>query len=213
MPTSRHSSFQRRSSGQLIIFEGPDGVGKTVISQLLVKEFTRRREKAIWLAFPGREPDTLGSTIYALHHDPRFDRIHPLSRQFLHIAAHIDAIETRILPALDSGVSVVLDRYWWSTFAYGAAAGASLPALRLGIRAERIAWRGVQPSIAFLLTRTSAEPTAQRSTLLLLDRLYRQLAARERRRHTVKLIENNRTLSETFSVVAADVFAKTASLR
>ena len=61
--------MERRERGRLIVFEGADKVGKTT----LIEEFTSRlRESGVssdHLAFPGKQPGTLGRLVYDLHHD------------------------------------------------------------------------------------------------------------------------------------------------
>ena len=110
------------------------------------------------VTFPGREPGTLGLHVYQLHHEPqRFgvERIPPTSVQLLHIAAHIDAINARILPALRAGRWVVLDRFWWSTWVYGLAAGVKKESLEAMLAVERPEWDGVVPAVVFLVHRGS----------------------------------------------------------
>src|SRR5687767_12007738 len=112
--------------GRLFVLEGPDGAGKTILAKALVEQLNSRGTLYEYAAFPGIQEGTLGNMVYDLHHEPErygITSIHPLSLQTLHIAAHIDAIEQRILPALRSGQSMVLDRFWWSTWVYGLAAG------------------------------------------------------------------------------------------
>jgi thymidylate kinase len=101
-------------SGKLIVFEGPDGVGKSTMATGVAAMLTARGTPCELLAFPGREPGTLGLHVYQLHHEPqRFGvvSIPPTSLQLLHVAGHLDAINDRILPALRAGRWVVLDRF------------------------------------------------------------------------------------------------------
>ena len=80
---------------------------------------------------------------YNLHHAPEtlnIKQMAPASLQLLHIAAHLDAIESTIIPALRSGTSVVLDRFWWSTKVYGLAAGANKRLLNAMIDVELAAF-------------------------------------------------------------------------
>lgn len=99
--------MERRERGRLIVFEGADKVGKST----LVKKLTcRLGESGVpyeHLAFPGKQKGTLGKLVYDLHHDEVPGLVHkdvnPTSLQVLHIAAHIDAIERQILPALSDG--------------------------------------------------------------------------------------------------------------
>ena len=92
--------------GRLVVFEGPDGVGKTTLAEALVGELTCRGTRCEYFSFPGKDPGTLGRLVYEVHHDPKkfgIRDINPTSKQVLHIAAHVDAIERRILPALEEG--------------------------------------------------------------------------------------------------------------
>lgn len=192
-----------RDLGRLIVFEGPDGSGKTTVSKLLAEELYRHGRKCLWFAFPGAEPGTLGAEIYALHHDSRFEDVPPLSKQLLHVAAHIEALSRRILPALESGTWVVLDRFWWSTWVYGLASNADRECLSSVIGIEKKCWGTHQPAAAFLFTREIPRRRIQPPFRVALQRLYRSLALAERRHHPVHIIDNNGTLSETLSRVLA----------
>src|SRR3990172_5906938 len=113
--------------GNLYVFEGADGVGKSELSRRFFEHLTRSGIECEYLAFPGKDAGTLGKLIYDIHHESGRFGIHAISAtslQILHIAAHVDAIENRIIPALKAGRSVVLDRFWWSTEVYGIVAGA-----------------------------------------------------------------------------------------
>src|SRR5205807_4875972 len=98
--------------GELYVFEGPDNSGKTTLSLGLVEYLRSKGTACDSYAFPGCESGTLGEFVYRLHHDSQsigIQSVTPTSLQLLHVAAHIDAIESRILPQLESGRSVVLD--------------------------------------------------------------------------------------------------------
>ena len=82
--------------------------------------------------------------------------VHPVSLQLLHIAAHVDAIENRILPTLRKGIDIVLDRYWWSTWVYGVISGGNVVSLKAMIELEQLHWGGVLPTIVFLVVRKQA---------------------------------------------------------
>jgi thymidylate kinase len=69
------------------------------------------------------------------------------------VAAHIDAIDRQILPALKSGQTILLDRFWWSAWVYGLVGGCDRRPLRALIDAERAAWGAVQPTLAIVLRR------------------------------------------------------------
>ena len=122
--------------GQLLIFEGPDGTGKTTLSLRLVDWLTSQGHHARYISFPGSIEGSLGELVYNLHHSRERYGLHqitPAAKQLLHVAAHIDALQTTIIPALESGEIVVMDRFWWSTVAYGKVSGMDPESLRLMI--------------------------------------------------------------------------------
>ncbi len=186
--------------GRLFVFEGPDGVGKSTVAA----EFARRLSEdrpAVLLSFPGREPGTLGHHVYELHHaSARFgvERLSAASLQLLHIAAHLDAIEARIVPLLEAGTTVVLDRYWWSTWVYGVVGGARRDVLEQAIALERSQWAQNAPAAVFLITRAEpfrAETSVETWTRLVAE--YSLLAAREAARTRVLELRNDGTLEST----------------
>lgn len=148
-------------TGRLIIFEGPDGTGKTTLSRRLVEWLTAQGRQSRYISFPGREEGTLGNLVYAVHHKPAqfgVHRVEPTARQLLHVAAHIDSFHTTIGPALEAGEVIVMDRFWWSTVVYGRAAGVDDKSIQLMIDLEKHHWAGCRPSVLFLLDRTTAAP-------------------------------------------------------
>lgn len=112
----------QRPRGLFFAFEGPDGSGKTTLSKMLKKRLVESRIPATWESFPGKTDRTLGALVYLIHHDAAsvgVDAVTPSAVQTLHVAAHLDAIESRLQPHLKSGQALVLDRFWWSTWVYG----------------------------------------------------------------------------------------------
>jgi thymidylate kinase len=178
--------------GNLIIFEGPDGVGKTTLSKWLAVALQKKGDGAvIWSSFPGNAKDSLGGLVRKLHHDPTsggVKAIHPLSLQLLHIAAHVDAIESRFLKLLREGGTIILDRFWWSTWVYGRFAGADATSLQMMIEIEKRAWRTIKPSQIFVITRRNSKTS---EADIRLEQLYTQLARKEMRLVPVKLVQNN----------------------
>lgn len=110
--------------GSLIVFEGLDNTGKS--TQL---ERFARAVHAPDLGEPLYAPAPmfthqpsgatgLGPDIYDLTEEVDWRRGDPLTRQYLHLAAHREHWVHDIAPALQLR-SVVMDRCWWSTVAYG----------------------------------------------------------------------------------------------
>jgi dTMP kinase len=143
------------NKGRLIVFEGVDAAGKTTLCKELCESLRRECRIVRHCRFPGTRQGTLGELVYRIHHlhNSEFGvpTIAPCSLQLLHIAAHIDAIESEIKPALREGEWVVLDRFWWSTYVYGLDDGVRELQLQLMIDVERNAWGSTLPDIVFLV--------------------------------------------------------------
>lgn len=145
-------------NSNLYVFEGPDGVGKTTLSKMFCSYLNSIDQLCSYYSFPGNCSGTLGKHIYEIHHelsDVGIATINPTSLQMLHVASHIDAIESEILPALRSGQSILLDRFWWSTIVYGRVYGAKYESLQRMIEIEKMHWAEFQPDCVFYLKRQS----------------------------------------------------------
>ena len=194
--------------GRLIVMEGADGSGKTTLAHALVAHLTKAGLPSIYFSFPGRETGTLGAEIYDLHHrnlERGIAAIHPASLQVLHIAAHIDVIEKRILPALRRGTHIVLDRFWWSTWVYGVVAGASPASLRSMIEVELGHWGAVRPATAFLILRAkgrAGDVAADRRRRI---EEYERLATVERNDYPVRVIANEGTVPATLKKILGEL--------
>ncbi|SDS02145.1 hypothetical protein [Opitutus sp. GAS368] len=142
--------------GHLIVVEGPENTGKTTLAQVLPTALAQRGVHAEYMSFPGRGTASIGAVVYDLEHKPdRFGitALPAATRQVLHLAAHLDAIESRIKPALASGRWIVLDRYWWSMWAHGHAQGLSTTLLNQLVKIECDAWQPIKPAVIFCTLR------------------------------------------------------------
>jgi dTMP kinase len=189
--------------GRLIVFEGPDGVGKTTIARAVARRLRKAgagKGEVLELAFPAGAEGSLGRVVYDLHHDhERFGLTRPMDRtslQLLHIAAHIDTIENWIRPHVDAGGWVVLDRFWWSTWAYGMANEAPVESLETMIHLERIHWRDLAPDLLIVIDRdTPFRVESDAAYFNQLRELYERLEADETR-VPVRHYDNNRTFDD-----------------
>jgi thymidylate kinase len=190
-------TITRVSPGQLIVFEGPDGVGKTTIAARYADLCRNNGDSVFSLSFPGREPGSLGSVIYDIHHDPGkfgISVMTPESLQTLHVAAHLDAIDRYVRPAVARGETVILDRYWWSTWVYGVDCGASRSTIDALIDFERLHWGSLAPDVVILITRDeSLRPEESELAWSRRLALYRTVADREQSRYPVQVISNDTT--------------------
>jgi len=183
------------SLGRLFVFEGPDGVGKSTILKQIAARLEGSSRVVRRESFPGNGPGSLGALVYELHHESSshgVDGVSPLALQALHIAAHLDLIENTILPALESGEIVLLDRFWWSTWVYGMASKANQAALEFLIDAERAVWKERKPEAVFLIARPEAfRPEHCHEEFDQHAQLYREIYMREQGRYPVFVVENN----------------------
>lgn len=187
--------------GRLIVLEGPDGVGKTTIAEALAHRLrsvgvSRVRE----LSFPKGAEHSLGQVVYEIHHHPdRFGikAIDRTSLQVLHTAAHIDTIETAIRPHLDTGGWVVLDRYWWSTWAYGVAYDVPPASVEAMIDLELVHWADLVPDLLILIDReTPFRAESDNKHFQQLRSLYERLQRREGGHVPIHRLRNERTPSD-----------------
>ncbi|WP_447916447.1 dTMP kinase [Delftia acidovorans] len=191
-----------RSTGKLYVFEGPDSVGKSTLSKLFADYLGRVGEECVYLAFPGNDNGTVGSLIYKIHHCPQDLGISEPSYaalQMLHVAAHIDAIQSKIIPALSAGKSVVLDRFWWSTIVYGKLGGLNESLLGLIIAPEDYIWAGNHPDAVFLLERKRPFEFPASKDWKKCATLYLELAAIQEIRHRVIRISNEGSIDDALA--------------
>ncbi len=201
---------------KLFVFEGPDDSGKTTLAQLFTSYLKTQGINCQYFSFPGNKPQTLGSLVYKLHHGEFRDHIvsvTPTALQTMHIAAHIDAVESRILTALKQGTAIILDRYWWSTWVYGRVNGVDLKALKAMIRLERTVWGTVKPTAIFLIQRRPQPESAELMNHEQLYAEYLKLATRSPLINQVEIIENDKTINDALDQIVSTVTPEKSSLR
>jgi len=126
----------------LIVFEGIDGSGKTALSKRVQKHLKDLGKKVVWF----REPTDMqwGAKIRAVFESG--ERLSPKEEVELFMKDRKDDVEKRIIPALNEGKIVLLDRYYFSTAAYQGAEG--LDWMKIIQDNEKFA---VRPHIIFFL--------------------------------------------------------------
>lgn len=191
-------------SGHIYVFEGVDGVGKSTLSAAVKTRLTEEGVRVALRSFPGRDPGTLGELVYRLHHDSAAIGVQSITStalQLLHVAAHLDAIEREIDPLVESGAVVLLDRYWWSTWAYGVGSHADQDALAEMVNLERSFWGKLLPEAIFLVER----PGPQTAGLRRAADAYAALASRDPR---AIRIDNSGSLEASIGAVLGVICAR-----
>jgi dTMP kinase len=174
------------NSGRLIVFEGVDATGKTTLCNSLYESLSHEKKNVRICHFPGAQPGTLGELVYRIHHfhssEFQIPTIDHCSMQLLHIAAHVDTIESEIKPALLRGEWIILDRFWWSTYVYGLDSGVQESQLKFMINIEKTAWGEIKPDIVFLVDSIIPLRTNEIDSLAWKRKLkaYKKLAASEK---------------------------------
>ncbi len=102
--------------GYLIAIEGIDGVGKTTIARYVKKILEKLGLKADILKEPGESE--YGKIIKNSR-----KRFNPLKELELFILDRKEDVKKNILPRLNKGISVIMDRYYYSNVAYQGALG------------------------------------------------------------------------------------------
>ncbi|GAA4738051.1 hypothetical protein GCM10025783_05710 [Amnibacterium soli] len=134
--------------GALIVFEGLDGAGKT--TQLNCLRGRVRPESATYVHMPtGFSRFT--QTVRTLLDDREVRPVSGLAQQLAHLACHAESQAT--LHEQRSRSAVVLDRWWWSTLAYGILSGVISDADMPRDAFERVVestWAGMTADVVFL---------------------------------------------------------------
>lgn len=96
--------------GTLIVFEGLDGTGKTTQANRVA----RALHGTLVMHMPSGD-SKLSDKIYRLTEQVR--EMDPMTRQLLHLACHSENMHAIHRSIEQKGL--ILDRWWWSTIAYG----------------------------------------------------------------------------------------------
>lgn len=132
--------------GRLITIEGLDGAGKTTLAAALAAEVERRGVKVLSMREPGGV--ALSERIRDLVQDPA-THVSPRTEALLYAAARAQLLSERLLPALERGELVLLDRFLDSSLAYqGAGRGLGVEQVRA---INLFATGGVTPDRTLLL--------------------------------------------------------------
>jgi dTMP kinase len=203
-------------TGTLVTIEGLDGAGKSTLATALAGELRGRRVAVELLREPGGVHAS--ERVRELLRDPELE-LGARAEALLYAAARAQLVEERLLPLLDAGAFVLLDRFLDSSLAYqGAGRGLGVEEVRTlnefalaGLRPDRTLLLRIEPSLGrSRLSARGGEPDRmEREQLAFFERVgaaYEALAAAEPER--VRVID----AGESPELVLAEAVAQLADL-
>lgn len=160
-----NTNWLKSLSGKFIVFEGPDGSGKTT----QFRRFLRAAEHAGVTICEVREPGGtgVGERIREILLDHAHKDMTLACEMLLYMASRSQLIEQKIMPALKRGELVAADRFLPSTLAYQGTAG-GMPTRDI-LDVARVALRGCNPDLVIVFDVDQA--TAAKRLSPLLDRM------------------------------------------
>jgi dTMP kinase len=138
--------------GRLIVFEGVEGAGKTTQIKLLAERLAAVGVVARGVREPGGTP--VGDDIREILLHPEKE-ITAATEALLFMASRAELVSRELLPALNDGVIVLVDRFFLSTYAYQIA-GRGLDEGQIR-SANHLATSGLVPDLTLLLDVPAAQ--------------------------------------------------------
>jgi dTMP kinase len=149
-------TVRRVARGRLITIEGLDGAGKSTLAAMLWEALTLRGMRVELLHEPGGV--ALAERIRALVKDPSL-AIGGRAEALLYAAARAELVHERVMPLLEAGTNVLLDRYVDSSLAYqGAGRGLGVDQV---LAMNAFATGGLTPDRTLLLRVSTATGRAR----------------------------------------------------
>lgn len=165
MVTEDAPTWAHALAGRMLVFEGPDGSGKSTQLRRFVDAVRTTGLEVVEVREPGGTE--VGEKIRRVLLDHLDEEMSPTCEMLLYMASRAQLVAQRIEPALARGALVVADRFVSSTLAYqGAAGGVSTEAIRA---VAEIACAGLEPDLVLIFD--VDEETAARRLSPLLDRM------------------------------------------
>jgi dTMP kinase len=134
-------------AGKFIVFDGPDGSGKSTQMQRFMRWCTEQGLVVKEVREPGGT--SIGEQIRQVLLDPKNDGMTIQCEMLLYMASRAQLVEQEIVPSLERGELVVADRFVSATLAYQGSAG-GLPIKWIQQVAE-VAVSGYWPDVTLIL--------------------------------------------------------------
>lgn len=149
----------------LITFEGIDGSGKSTQIKLLADYLKRLGQQVILFREPGSS--LVSEKIRDILLDNNLE-INPYTELLLFEAARAELVEKEIIPAINNGITILLDRFYDSTTAYqGYGRDLDITSVK---QCNLIATQGIKPDLTYFLD-ISIKTSSKRSSNKEKDRM------------------------------------------
>jgi dTMP kinase len=143
--------------GRFIVFDGPEGCGKSTQARLLLDRLIGEGLEIVLVRDPGTT--RIGEQIRTILLNPDHDEMSMRCEMLLYMAARAQMMAQAILPALERGQVVVCDRFVSSTLAYQLGGdGLSEQEIR---RVAEITIRGRWPDLTIILSMSAGRSIAR----------------------------------------------------
>lgn len=143
--------------GFLVSIEGPDGSGKSTLIQELASYYSSQGTEVVVTREPGGA--RIAEQIRQILLDPEHAEMEEKTELLLYIASRRQHLVEKVLPALDRGALVLMDRFIDSSVAYqGYGRGLDLEAIHW---LNQFATDGKKPDLTLLLDLPAAEGLAR----------------------------------------------------
>jgi dTMP kinase len=154
--------------GKLIVFEGPaDHCGKSTLARALNEKLLLEGMDVLLTKQPGDVPGELSELFQSLCKDKKWN-LHPMSNLFAFLLDRSEHTSKIVLPALQSGKTVICDRWFYSTIAYQFYGKQLLEKFNLNEEfaywMNSIASLGCDPDVVFYIERNQAKVEAEKDT-------------------------------------------------
>ena len=148
---------RRRKRGFFLVLDGPEGSGKSTQVELLAERLKREGIETSCVRDPGGT--TVSERIRDVLLDASLPEMDARTEMLLYMASRAEMVNRVIRPAIESGLTIVSDRFISSTVAYQGHAGGLDP--RQIIRIGKIACQGYWPDLVVLLDLPAGEGFAR----------------------------------------------------
>jgi len=163
--TDSNDQWIEQLKGRFLVFDGPDGGGKTTQYRRFLQYVQERGITVCEVREPGGTP--IGEQIRNVLLDPANDDMDLICEMLLYMASRAQLVAQRIRPAMDRGELVLADRFISSTLAYQGTAG-GIPVADI-LRVGQIALGQCWPNLVIIFD-VDIRTAAQRMNPLLRGR-------------------------------------------